>query len=119
MGSSGYTLKKLLRQYSNDMGFSVRLLSIAQTLGIILAGVGFIGALAVLIHKLIHPETAVGWSSMVCLICFFSGIVLIALGILGNYIGRLYMGQTNEPQFVVRELRNVPCDERETADTGI
>jgi len=120
VGSSGYTLKKLIQQYSNDMGFSVRLLTIAQGLGCLLALVGFVGVLAVLIHKLVNPNVAVGWSSLACLICFFSGIILMSQGILGNYIGRLYMGETKEPQFVVRESRNLPETQKkkETAESN-
>ena len=111
-GESGYTLKKLIWQYFNIIGFSVRPLIIIRDLGIILASLSFVAGLIVLIHKLIHPETAVGWSSMVCIICFFSGILLLAMGVAGNYMGRLYLGVTRTPQYVVRETRNVLESER-------
>ena len=111
VGKSGYTLKKLIWQYFNIIGFSVRPLAMIRNLGVILASLSFVAGLVVLIHKLIHPETAVGWSSMTCLICFFAGVLLLAMGVIGNYLGKLYSGATRTPQYVVREVRNVPESE--------
>lgn len=114
IGTSGYTLKKLLRQYSNDMAFSVRLLDIALILGLIVGMAGILGAVALGIARIVNPVSSLGLGFISCLIVFLSGVIMTSVGILGNYLGRLYMGQTKDPQFVVRESRNILESETDT-----
>ena len=106
IGHSNYNLKKLLRLWSNILGFSVMPLKIAIYLGGIFSLGGFIGAIVVAIHKILNPSVIVGWSSLMACVFFVAGIILMALGILGEYIGRIIMGINEEPQFVVREGYN-------------
>jgi undecaprenyl-phosphate 4-deoxy-4-formamido-L-arabinose transferase len=70
----------------------------------VLSLIGFIGAIVILIRKLVLPSVAVGWSSLMVAICFFSGMIMFFLGLLGEYIGRLFQDSTNSPQFVVRTV---------------
>lgn len=109
-GSSTYTLKKLVRLYSNIIGFSVMPLKIVTNIGYFFAIGGFAIDAIVLIRKLLHPALAAGWASMFGALCFFSGVILVALGVVGSYVGRLFMGETNTPQYVVRDLINVEND---------
>lgn len=106
-GTSTYTLKKLIQLYSNIVGYSVVPLNIVSNLGCIMAAAGFLIVAAVLIRKLIHPNIAAGWTSLFGAMCFFAGVILMALGIVGNYIGRLVIGETRTPQYVVRDLKNI------------
>lgn len=101
-GTSNYTLKKLIGLWSNVMGFSVVPLRIATKLGMFLAVVGVIGMLYVLIGKIIHPGVPLGWSSMMMALCFFSGTILLFMGLIGEYIGRMFLEMQKTPQYVVR-----------------
>ncbi len=103
-GTSGYTLKKLLGLWSNIMGYSIVPLRIATRFGAVIAAAGLIGAIVVFIRKLMLPSTAVGWSSMMCAIFFFSGVIMMFLGLIGEYIGRMFLTMSNNPQFVVRNI---------------
>ena len=107
VGDSGYTLKKLVKLWSGIIGFSVVPLRIAMTIGNVFAGVGILGAIGVVISKLLHPEMLVGWASMMSALCFFSGVILFFIGIVGEYIGRIALNVNNEPEYVIREMIGV------------
>ena len=104
VGDSGYTLKKLIKLWSGIIGFSVVPLRIAMTIGNIFAGLGILGAVYVVISKIIHPEMLLGWASMMSALCFFSGVILFFIGIVGEYIGRIALNVNNEPEYVIREI---------------
>lgn len=106
VGTSGYTFKKLLRQYSGDLGFSVRLLNIVFVVSLILLCGSVLGALIILAIKLFGSTDTGSWG-LSCLITFYTGLILLFLGIIGNYLGRLYTGETGTPQAVIRETRNI------------
>jgi undecaprenyl-phosphate 4-deoxy-4-formamido-L-arabinose transferase len=103
-GSSGYTFKKLISLWSNIMGYSIVPLRIAQRTGVFFAILGILGALAIILKKIFAPTSAVGWYSMMVSICFFSGLIMMFLGVIGEYLGRMFKGMTNDPQFVVRQV---------------
>lgn len=105
-GTSNYTLKKLIRLYSNIVGYSIAPMQIMTTLGYILALAGFAVDITVLIRKLLEPNITAGWASMFGAVCFFSGVILISIGVVGSYVGRLFTGQTKSPQYVVRDVTN-------------
>lgn len=105
-GNSGYTLKKLFKLWSGIMGFSIVPLRIAMTIGNVFASVGIIGAICVVIRKLLYPTTAVGWASTMSALFFFSGVILFFIGIVGEYIGRIALNVNNEPGYVIREVIN-------------
>ena len=103
-GKSGYTLKKLIRLWQNIMAFSVGPLQICAFVGDIVAAAGFLGILSVLIRRLLGIDTALGWSSILVSILFFSGLILMFLGLIGTYLGRIYLVMSDTPQFVVRQI---------------
>lgn len=105
-GKSNYSFRKLIKLWSGIIGFSVVPLRFASYLGYLFALIGAIGALIVLIRKLIIPTIELGWSSIIFTICFFSGLILVFTGLLGEYIGRMYLSVNNSPQYVVREIIN-------------
>ena len=86
------------------MVYSIVPLRIATRFGAVIAAAGLIGAIVVFIRKLMLPSTAVGWSSMMCAIFFFSGVIMMFLGLIGEYIGRMFLTMSNNPQFVVRNI---------------
>lgn len=107
-GTSGYSFKKLAAVWLNGFtSFSIKPLRVANYLGFIAAILGMLGGVYTLIHKIVNPATAIGWSSIVCIVLVLGGINLIILGIIGEYLGRIYMSQNQTPQYVVREYINL------------
>lgn len=105
-GKSNYSFRKLIKSWSGIIGFSIVPLQIASYFGYLFALIGAIGALIVLIRKLTIPTIELGWSSIIFTICFFSGLILVFTGLLGEYIGRMYLSINKSPQYVVREIIN-------------
>lgn len=107
-GSSGYDFKKLLSLWMNGFtAFSEKPLRLASIMGIICACAGFLYGAFIIIRRLLNPEILVGYSSMMAAILILSGINMLFLGLLGEYIGRMYISINNAPQFAVRETINV------------
>ena len=104
VGQSGYNMKKLISLSSRTLGFSITPLRISMVCGNIFAAVGLITALVTIIRKILNPAMTAGWASMFAGICFFSGIILVFLGMIGEYIGRMFLSLTNTPQYVIREF---------------
>lgn len=107
-GSSGYNLKKLFGLWMNGFtAFSEKPLRIASIIGCICAGLGFLYGLIIIIRKLLNPEILVGYSSMMAVILFLCGMIMLFLGLLGEYIGRIYISINNAPQYAIRETINI------------
>ena len=104
VGQSGYTFKKLVQLWSNIMGFSVVPLRLATYCGYLFSAIGILGAIVVIIRKLLNPAMAMGWPSTMVAICFFAGINLLFMGLIGEYVGRMFLGMNRNPQYVVREV---------------
>lgn len=107
VGSSGYTFKTLLRLWLAYWNYSVVPLRISSLIGCVMAVLGFVAALVAVVRKLIDPSMLVGWTSTVCLMMIFFGLVLISLGIIGEYLGKILLTINHTPQYIVRECLNV------------
>ena len=68
---------------------------------------GIIFAAYVIIRKIVYPVIAIGWSSTMSVILILGGLILFVLGIIGEYIGRIYMSINGAPQYVIRESVNI------------
>lgn len=107
IGSSGYTIGKLLALWFNGFtAFSIKPLRAATFLGAFSAVAGFLYGTYTIIKKLVNPNVVIGFSSLMSAIVFFGGIVMLMLGIIGEYIGRIYISLNNSPQYVIRECIN-------------
>lgn len=107
IGTSGYTLKKLLALWFNGFtAFSVKPLRIATSIGVVSAIIGFIYGIYTIIKKFVLPDVAVGFSALMSAIVFFCGMILIMLGLIGEYVGRMYISMNNSPQYVIRDKWN-------------
>ncbi len=104
VGESGYTFSKLVKLWMNIIGFSIVPLRLATILGYVFSLAGLVGIIAVIIRKIVRPVTAIGWPSVMVSIFFFSGLILLFMGLIGEYIGRIFLGMSNNPQFVVRQI---------------
>lgn len=105
VGTSGYTLKKLLGLWFNGFtAFSVQPLRIATILGGSCAVLGFVYAIYTVIKKFVNPNVPLGFSSLMSAIMFIGGMLMVMLGLIGEYIGRIYITLNNSPQYVIREV---------------
>jgi undecaprenyl-phosphate 4-deoxy-4-formamido-L-arabinose transferase len=104
VGTSGYTLKKLLALWFNGFtAFSILPLRIATVTGVIFAFAGFIYGIYTIIKKFVNPAVPMGFSSLMAAVVFIGGMVMIMLGFIGEYIGRIYISINNSPQYVIRQ----------------
>jgi len=107
VGTSGYTFWKSLSLWLNGFtAFSVRPLRVATALGGIISAFGFLFGIWVVVSKLLHPEIMAGYSSLMAVLLFVGGMIMILLGLIGEYIGRIYICLNNSPQYVIRERTN-------------
>ena len=106
-GRSGYTLRKLVSLWLNMFtNFSILPLRLTSLFGVVIALIGVVLAVAFLIERLCNPELQRGWASLIVTLLVVSGIQLVALGMIGEYLGRLFLMNSGRPQFVVRERVN-------------
>ena len=104
-GASGYTLRRLLRLWlSAWVNFSVLPLRVATGLGLAMAAAGLVGFAWVVYWRITNQGPAFGWGSLMAALLVFSGTQLILLGIIGEYIGRMFLTVNQRPQAVVREV---------------
>lgn len=107
IGTSGYTVGKLFTLWFNGFtAFSIKPLRVATVLGAFSAAMGFLYGIYTIIKKLVNPNVVIGFSSLMSAVVIFGGIVMLMLGIIGEYIGRIYISMNNSPQYVVRECIN-------------
>ena len=104
-GKGNYNLIKSIRVWMRlATNFSVLPLRIATILGFIASIIGFLLALYFIIRHFLNGRAPVGWASLIITLLFMGGIQLIAIGAVGEYIGRLFMFYGKEPQFIIREI---------------
>lgn len=106
-GASGYTFKKLLNLWMNGAtAFSIKPLRFSAGVGVVSAFLGVIGIIFTVVHKIRFPETAAGYSSLMAVLLIIGGLMLISLGVIGEYIGRIYLCINNTPQYVIKKTLN-------------
>lgn len=108
VGSSNYTFKKLVTLWLAYWNFSVIPLRVSFYLGLGSAAAGVLIAIWLVINKIMDPDIPVGWSSTVCVMVLFFGLVLLMLGVVGEYLGKIILILNNTPQYIVRETVNAP-----------
>ena len=102
-GETHYPLSKMLALAIDGItSLSVKPLRLISSLGIIMSLVSLIGLIWAIISKLVG-FTATGWASIVASICLLSSIQLICIGIIGEYIGKIYMEVKNRPRYIISE----------------
>lgn len=106
-GSSNYTVRKLVKLWMAYWNFSVVPLRISSMLGILFSVAGFIGFVAILVRQLLAPSSQMGWASLMCAMLLFFGFVLMVLGIIGEYLGKIMLCINNTPQYIIRDSINI------------
>ena len=103
-GTSGYTLTKLLSLWMNGFtAFSVKPLRLTAGAGVLFSGLGMIGLLYTVVYYFMHPTVQPGYTALMSVLLIIGGLVLLSLGLIGEYVGRIYMCINNTPQYVVRD----------------
>lgn len=104
-GTSGYTLKKLLGLWFNGFtAFSIKPLRIATIIGTLCAGGGFLYGIYTIVKRLLLPDIQAGFSALMSMLVFMGGMIMLMLGLIGEYIGRIYISMNSSPQYVIREV---------------
>ena len=102
-GKSHYPLRKMLAlAFEGITSLSVKPLHLITTLGGIIAALSFIGVIWTLIVAACGT-TVPGWASMTCIICFIGGVQLTCLGVIGEYIGKIYLEVKQRPRYIISE----------------
>ncbi len=108
IGTSGYNLKRLVGLWFNGFtAFSVKPLRIATAMGAVSAAIGFLYGFYTIVKRLVLPDVPMGFSSTMSAIVFFGGMIMLMLGLIGEYVGRIYISLNNSPQYVIREKINL------------
>lgn len=105
VGASGYTLKKLLNLWVNGFtSFSVKPLRVAGYLGISVAAIGILYAILICVRFFLFHAAPSGWSSIAVILLVLGGLILVELGLIGEYIGRVYLCLNATPQYIIKEI---------------
>ena len=103
-GKSGYTLIKMLQLWSNmSTSFSIFPLRLSLLMGSILSFTGFILAIIFIVNKLVNNVFPTGAAATFVAVTIFSGVILISVGVIGEYVGRMFISLNKKPQFVIRD----------------
>lgn len=107
-GNTNFTFKKMLKLWINGFtAFSVKPLRISTVIGFLTALIGFVYGILIIVHKIfVHTAVLPGYSSLMATLLFIGGIIMLMLGLIGEYIGRIYISINNSPQYVIKEKCN-------------
>lgn len=102
-GESHYPLKKMLAlAFDGITSLSVKPIRMITAAGVLIACLSFIGVIWAVIGALLG-KTVSGWASTVCIVCFMGGIQLLCLGVIGEYVGKIYMESKHRPRYIISE----------------
>ena len=108
-GETHYTLSRMLNfALEGIISFSTKPLRLASYLGFVSAGLGFLGIIYAIVGKFFHPINWVtGWTALFVGIMFVGGVQLLTIGIIGEYISRIYIEIQKRPQYLIKEKTNL------------
>lgn len=105
-GSSGYNIKKMIELWLNGFtSFSVKPLRLMSKIGILVAIIGFVYGLVITISKILDPNVSAGYSSIMSVNLFMFGVLFFFMGLIGEYVGRIYISLNKAPQYVVKDYK--------------
>lgn len=106
-GKSGYSFKKLVLLWLNGFtGFSIVPLRAADILGAAMTAIGFFGGIVMAFRRILYPQIPAGYTSIIVALLICSGMIMLMLGLTGEYIGRIFLTVNHLPQYVVRDSVN-------------
>lgn len=107
-GKSHYPLGKMVNLAIDGItSLSVKPLRMITMLGFLVAGISFLGVIWSIVQHF-RGMTVAGWASMTCIICFVAGVQLVGIGVLGEYIGKIYLEVKGRPRYIISERTRKP-----------
>lgn len=102
-GESHYPFRKMMGlAFDGITSLSTRPLTMIMAIGIIVSVLSFVGAIWAVVAQFLG-RTVAGWASTTCIVCFIGGVQLICLGVIGQYIGKIYMEVKHRPRYIISE----------------
>ena len=102
-GKSHYPLSRMLAlAFDGITSLSIKPIKMIIGMGVIVAFISFIGIIWAVVEAILG-KTVMGWASTTCIICFLSGVQLISVGVIGEYIGKIYMEVKQRPRYIISE----------------
>lgn len=102
-GESHYPISKMLSlAFDGITSLSVKPIRIITGMGVLVAALSFIGVIWSVVVRIMGRSVS-GWASMTCLICFIGGVQLICLGVIGEYIGKIYLETKARPRYIINK----------------
>lgn len=102
-GKSHYPLSKMLAlAFDGITSLSIKPIKMIIGMGVIVAFISFIGIIWAVVEAILG-KTVMGWASTTCIICFLSGVQLISVGVIGEYIGKIYMEVKQRPRYIISD----------------
>lgn len=102
-GKSHYPLSKMLAlAFDGITSLSIKPIKMIIGMGVVVAFISFIGIIWAVVEAILG-KTVMGWASTTCIICFLSGVQLISVGVIGEYIGKIYMEVKQRPRYIISE----------------
>ena len=112
-GESHYPLSKMLAIAVDGItSLSVRPISIITGAGCVVSLIGFVGIIWAIITAILGNAVP-GWASIVCIVCFLGGIQLLSLGVIGEYIGKIYLESKHRPRYIISDKTWEPYERKE------
>lgn len=112
-GESHYPLKKMMALALDGItSLSIKPLQLIMGIGLFVSGLSFIGAVWAFVNEMLG-NTVVGWASTICIVCFMGGIQLICLGVIGEYVGKIYMEVKARPRYIISERVGTTAKEKD------
>ncbi len=102
-GESHYPLKKMLAlAFDGITSLSIKPIRLITGLGAVISGLGFLAIIWAIVMQVLG-HTVAGWASLVCIVAFLGGIQLLSLGVIGEYIGKIYLETKARPRYIISE----------------
>ena len=111
-GESHYPLKKMLGlAFDGITSLSVKPISLITGIGFLMSLLGFAGIIWAIVMAVIH-RTVAGWASIVCILCFIGGIQLFSMGVIGQYVGKIYLEVKHRPRYIISDRTWEPYERK-------
>ena len=110
-GKSSYNIYKLAKHYSNlIINFSTFPIHLFSVLGLIITIISFLVIIAIAVEKMINPNVPIGYSTLISVLIFFSGVQLLFLGLIGEYVGKILKNVNKENQYNINFIKKIKKD---------
>ena len=114
-GKSHYPLSKMINFALDGItSLSIKPIRLITGFGVIVSLLGFVGIIWAII-MFMTGNTVAGWSSMICIVCFIGGIQLLSLGVIGEYIGKMYLETKKRPRYIIKDKKGLIFNEPESS----